>query len=71
MIRINGIAKEVSIQSEINLFEDDAKVFGKLNDVFNLTFVNIYKWLKTRNLKLTPNRCKSFIPTKASLAQLV
>ena len=41
IVCIKGIAKEVNIKSEINLFEDDSKVFSKLNDAFYLALDNI------------------------------
>ena len=50
MIYINGIATEIKTYSDINLFADDEKISGKLNDSLQLSLNGIYQWLKTRIL---------------------
>ena len=58
MIYINGIATEIKTYSDINLFADDEKISGKLNDSLQLSLNGIYQWLKTRILKLKYIKCQ-------------
>ena len=57
-IYIINIPTEINIHSDINLFADDAKISGKSIDALQLSLNSIYQWLKTRNLKLNPNKCR-------------
>ena len=51
----------------MSLFADDAKNFSESNIFLLSTLDNIYKWLKTRKLDLSPKKCKILTIKKNNL----
>ena len=58
IIYINDIALEVDVDSNINLFADDTKIFSHSNTILQKSLDKIYHWLKERKLVLNPSKCQ-------------
>ena len=58
LIYINDIALEVDVDSNINLFADDTKIFSHSDTILQKSLDKIYHWLKERKLDLNPSKCQ-------------
>ena len=58
LIYINDMALEVDVDSNINLFADDTKIFSHSKTILKKSLDKIYHWLKERKLDLNPSNCQ-------------
>ena len=67
LIYINDIALEVDVDSNINLFADDTKIFSHSDTILQKSLDKIYHWLKERKLDLNPSKCQVLNTKKVHL----